>query len=857
MRNDTKKIGIIGAGVGGLIAAKTFLEEGFDCEVLERKGSLGGVWESGYHSLHLQLPKESYEFLDWPMPASFPTFPSCDQIVSYLNAYARHFRVFKKIHFHSRVDKLEKRPGDHGWIARCHDTKRGEDFERSFDFVIVCNGLYSTPQIPRFPNQDRFKGRIVHSSQFQDPEILQDTNVVVVGFGKSALDRAEEFAPIAKRVTLVFRQAHWPVPRKFLGVLDSKYMISRFMSAFMPRYLHPGKWEKRLHDYGGGLIWAYWRFMEWILRAQFRLKSAGALPSSRLERDIFTGDFVASPNIYRLIHEDEIHAEQSSIDHFTENGVQLSNGKHVDADTVVLGTGWAYDHSFLPDTFEAVRETDGLYLYRHILHPDFPRLAFVGLASTFSNSLSDHLEVRWLVALLKGEISLPDRAHMLQEIEQMKAWKRDIMPEQNSRGSLLQVHALHYHDELLRDLDIECKRKGNFVAELFGAYLPADYRDIPSVYLRKKASPSRTETAEESYPESAAAADTVTNGGGLGSSDIAAASGIDLQMEDLTAVDLRGLHLDGMDLSDRILSAADLRHASLHGCNLTGVDFAAADISGADLTSAELFNSDFTGAIMSRVDLERAFLMDANLSLAYLNGANLTGAHLSGANLTSARLNNARLVGADLSNTRLNDADLRGANLENCDLSNADLTGADLTGANLKGATLLSADFTDANITGVQFDATETCRDIRISTAHGNALFKRYAQDQAYVEEYKFNNPLRYALWKYSSNCGRSLSLWVFWCVFIAVSFSLVFHFHLGGTESFMLTELAKEPGYDPEDWAPMLYYSVVTFTTLGFGDIVPRTQEAAWWIMAEVVMGYFMLGGLITILATKLARRS
>ena len=125
------------------------------------------------------------------------------------------------------------------------------------------------------------------------------------------------------------------------------------------------------------------------------------------------------------------------------------------------------------------------------------------------------------------------------------------------------------------------------------------------------------------------------------------------------------------------------------------------------------------------------------------------------------------------------------------------------------------------------------------------------------MEEYRVNRPVRYFVWKYSSNCGRSLSLWIFWCVAIAVGFSLVFHFHLGGSESFVLTQLAKEPGYDPRDWAPMLYYSVVTFTTLGFGDIVPRTQEAAWWIMAEVVMGYFMLGGLITILATKLARRS
>ena len=54
-----------------------------------------------------------------------------------------------------------------------------------------------------------------------------------------------------------------------------------------------------------------------------------------------------------------------------------------------------------------------------------------------------------------------------------------------------------------------------------------------------------------------------------------------------------------------------------------------------------------------------------------------------------------------------------------------------------------------------------------------------------------------------------------------------------------------------------MIYYSVVTFTTLGFGDIVPQTQEAAWWVMAEVIIGYIRLGGLISILATKLARRS
>ncbi len=49
----------------------------------------------------------------------------------------------------------------------------------------------------------------------------------------------------------------------------------------------------------------------------------------------------------------------------------------------------------------------------------------------------------------------------------------------------------------------------------------------------------------------------------------------------------------------------------------------------------------------------------------------------------------------------------------------------------------------------------------------------------------------------------------------------------------------------------------IVTFTTLGFGDVTPKTTKAALWVMAEVVVGYIMLGGLISILANKLARRS
>ncbi len=53
------------------------------------------------------------------------------------------------------------------------------------------------------------------------------------------------------------------------------------------------------------------------------------------------------------------------------------------------------------------------------------------------------------------------------------------------------------------------------------------------------------------------------------------------------------------------------------------------------------------------------------------------------------------------------------------------------------------------------------------------------------------------------------------------------------------------------------LYFSIVTFTTLGFGDIQPGNGPGLFWVSLEVIIGYVMLGGLISIFANKLARRS
>lgn len=62
---------------------------------------------------------------------------------------------------------------------------------------------------------------------------------------------------------------------------------------------------------------------------------------------------------------------------------------------------------------------------------------------------------------------------------------------------------------------------------------------------------------------------------------------------------------------------------------------------------------------------------------------------------------------------------------------------------------------------------------------------------------------------------------------------------------------------YSPNvSWMAPFYLSVVTMTTLGYGDMIPITSAARIVAMVQVSLGYIMLGGILSIFANKMARR-
>ena len=144
-----------------------------------------------------------------------------------------------------------------------------------------------------------------------------------------------------------------------------------------------------------------------------------------------------------------------------------------------------------------------------------------------------------------------------------------------------------------------------------------------------------------------------------------------------------------------------------------------------------------------------------------------------------------------------------------------------------------------------------------------NPFFKRYVADQQFIRAFKEKHPFWALVWRWSSDYGRSLALWALWSLLIALSFSLVymppptwFPEWLQETTPQFHQAIDTEANEDLTFWKSF-YFSIVTFTTLGFGDVVAANTSARILVTLEVMFGYIMLGGLISIFANKLASRS
>lgn len=313
----------------------------------------------------------------------------------------------------------------------------------------------------------------------------------------------------------------------------------------------------------------------------------------------------------------------------------------------------------------------------------------------------------------------------------------------------------------------------------------------------------------------------------------------------------------------------DLEAADLAGRTLLGADLSGRDLSGRDLSGADLSRADLSGANLSWCNLRGTVLFQANLEGAELMGADLTGANLEkcragragfgGTKLNGARAVAGTFVRTTFTNAELEEADFSTACLEQARLRNADLSGAvfnravlrhaDIEASRVNAAVFDHADLRGAHLKGIQgFEkASWIGTDIREVDFTGAYLVRRLIMDENYLYEFRNRGKLQnfvYNVWWITSDCGRSFTRWGLWTVFVALLFAGLF--------------VLVDVDYG-DHWTPVapIYYSVVTLTTLGYGDVVPHSPAAQMLAVLEAAIGYLALGGLLSIFANKMARRA
>lgn len=465
---------VIGAGVSGLVMAKVLQRDGFDVTVFEKEPTIGGVWapSRAYAGLRTNNPQKHYAFSDFPYSERSDEFPTAGQVSKYLTAYADHFGLEPHLNCSTEVLSVGRRTakddGSHpGFQVTVRPVEGSAGAKtHAFDFVVVCNGVFSEPHVPHIENHERFGGSLIHSSQMVDRTMLTGKDVVVVGAGKSALDCASVAAEEAASSTLVFRRPHWMLPRYFPGdTRVDEIFFTRFSEKILPAYYRVSRLETAIRTVAAPVLWLWRRGMSWFVS-----RVTGMPPKMVPKRPVTSGaeNLGIGTRFYETLRDGLARARRSEIQSVSgRNTLLLDTGEEIEADLVIFATGWQQNVSVLDSELrEHVQRRGTFHLYRHILPPRERRLGFVGYASAGNNALTSEIGAHWLSECFLQELRLPDTATMEEEITRLHEWAAEVYPKRKE-GYFVGGHVASYVDELMRDMELPTWRTDHFCSEYF------------------------------------------------------------------------------------------------------------------------------------------------------------------------------------------------------------------------------------------------------------------------------------------------------------------------------------------------------------------------------------------------------
>ena len=375
------RVAVIGAGPGGLVAAKHALEVGFEVSVFEASDDLGGQWHTtAPHSgvwpgMRTNTSRMMTAFSDFPPPNEHDLYPFAEQVHSYLRHYASAFGVADRIRFGSAVTSLQP-----GWAVN------GEPY----DAVVVASGRFRRPTIP--DQLREFGGDVLHAYDYAGSEPFRGRRVLVYGNGVSGHEIASDLADVTAVVS-AYRKPRY-VLQKVVDDVPADWRWYSHIAALQRARMPRDEWGRLLRDR--------------VVRISGNPADFGA---PRPDPDILIAGHSLCQDYLMQVREGQIVCRPEITDVDT-NTVTFADGSREPVDAIICATGYALDIPYLPPE---VASTVGaqLRLHHRTLHPDLRGLAFVGqfaLQGPYLPLLE--LQARWIANVWSGLVPAPDMSVM-------------------------------------------------------------------------------------------------------------------------------------------------------------------------------------------------------------------------------------------------------------------------------------------------------------------------------------------------------------------------------------------------------------------------------------------------------------
>jgi len=344
---------IIGAGAAGLAVSACLKQAGISSIILEQSKQVGATWRKHYDRLHLHTDKKNSELPFAPMPKEYPRYPSRDQVVEYLEDYAKRFEL--DIRFDQQVMSARRENGQ--WQVQTQDTLH------SSPNLVVASGYARQPLIPEWQGKESFPGKLIHSSEYKNGSEFKGQNVLVVGFGNSGGEIAVDLYEHGAKPSLAVRNAVNVIPRELAGIpILSIGIVQNKIPAWLADAMNAPILRMVIGDI-----------------TKYGLRKLPYGPATQIQKDKRIP--LIDVGTMKLIRAGHITV-YSGVEKFSGNRISFEDGKEAEFEAVVLATGYrprvndfiqnassAFDRDGTPTSTGKESSSPGLYFCGYYVSP--------------------------------------------------------------------------------------------------------------------------------------------------------------------------------------------------------------------------------------------------------------------------------------------------------------------------------------------------------------------------------------------------------------------------------------------------------------------------------------------------------